>query len=295
MNEFALVQNPVPLVKIQNLTKIYGVADSQAKNDELHTSAKDTSVKDTSVKDTSATNSSVENPSAKNMSVKMQKQRKHRKALDAVNLQLESGRIIGLLGENGCGKTTLLKILAGLLTVTAGEVSIAGRRIGAKTKAVTSFLPDADFLEKSITPREAFAIYDDFFPDFELEKARSLLAFLGLEENRRYQSMSKGMREKLKLALVMSRRARLYLLDEPISGVDPAAREVLLNTILRGWNPDSTLIISTHLITDIEAVLDEAILMRRGQILMHRNVDELREEYDASLDQIFRKEYANVR
>lgn len=285
MNKFALVQNPVPLVKIQNLTKIYGVADSQARNDELHTSAKNPS----------ATNSSVENPSAKNMSVKMQKQRKHRKALDAVNLQIESGRIIGLLGENGCGKTTLLKILAGLLTVTAGEVSIAGQRIGAKTKAVTSFLPDADFLEKSITPREAFAIYDDFFPDFELEKARSLLAFLGLEENWRYQSMSKGMREKLKLALVMSRRARLYLLDEPISGVDPAAREVLLNTILRGWNPDSTLIISTHLITDIEAVLDEAILMRHGQILMHRNVDELREEYDASLDQIFRKEYANVR
>ncbi|XCB31044.1 ABC transporter ATP-binding protein [Arcanobacterium hippocoleae] len=216
-------------------------------------------------------------------------------ALDSVNLNIESGRIIGLLGENGCGKTTLLKILAGVLQPSAGSVKIAGAEIGAQTKAITSFLPDADFLDKAITPAKAFHLYQDFFPDFDIEKARELLAFLGLHENQRYQTMSKGMREKLKLILIMSREAKLYLLDEPISGVDPAARQALLDTILRGWNPDSTLIISTHLITDIEAILDQAILMRGGKILMYRNVDELREEYGSSLDQLFRKEYANVR
>lgn len=264
MSQLIPAQKSEPLVKVQNLTKIYGAAEITRK-------------------------SGKSNPPVVNL-------KKHQeKALDAINLQVESGCIIGLLGENGCGKTTLLKILAGVLQPTAGEVTVSGREIGPETKALTSFLPDVDFLDKAITPKEAFVIYDQFFPDFDLEKARSLLAFLGLSEDKRYQSMSKGMREKLKLALVMSRHAQLYLLDEPISDVDPAAREVLLDTILRGWNPDSTLIISTHLITDIEAVLDEAIMMRHGEILMHRNVDELREEYGTSLDQIFRKEYANVR
>lgn len=217
-----------------------------------------------------------------------------KKALDSISVNIESGRIIGLLGENGCGKTTLLKIIAGLLQPTSGEVRIGGKRVGPETKAVTSFLPDANFLEKSITAREAFEIYRKFFQDFDLEKARSLLAFLGLNEDQRFQTMSKGMREKLKLALVMSRQAQLYLLDEPISGVDPAAREILLDTILRGWNPSSTLIISTHLITDIETVLDQTIMMRHGKVLMYRNVDDVREEYGMSLDRVFRKEYANV-
>lgn len=216
-------------------------------------------------------------------------------ALDQLSLNLDAGKIIGLLGENGSGKTTLLKILAGVLEPTSGQVSIDGQEIGAKTKALTSFLPDAAWLPESISVDAAIGRHTDYFADFDARKATDLVEFLGLERSLKTNHMSKGMREKLQLALVMSRSARLYLLDEPISGVDPAARQTLLDTILRGWNPESTLFISTHLVTDIEPVLDEAVFLHAGKLFKQGEADELREAYGMSLDLIFRKEYSRVR
>lgn len=216
-------------------------------------------------------------------------------ALDKLDLNLEAGQIIGLLGENGSGKTTLLKILAGVLEPSAGRATIAGHRIGPETKAITSYLPDAAWLPDSISVEVAIARHADFFADFQADKARELTGFLGLELAQKTNHMSKGMREKLQLALVMSRAARLYLLDEPISGVDPAARQTLLDTILRGWNPHSTLFISTHLVTDVEPVLNQAVFLHKGKLLKTGDTDELREDYGLSLDEIFRKEYSNVR
>lgn len=216
-------------------------------------------------------------------------------ALDGLNLNLEAGKIIGLLGENGSGKTTLLKILAGVLEPTAGTVTIGSQPVGPKTKAVTSYLPDAAWLPDATRVDVAIAQHADCFADFQVDKARELAGFLGLELKQRTNHMSKGMREKLQLTLVMSREARLYLLDEPISGVDPAARQTLLDTIMRGWNPEATLFISTHLVTDIETVMDQAVFLHSGKLLMNGDADELREKYGMSLDQIFRKEYSNVR
>ncbi|MCI6584122.1 MAG: ABC transporter ATP-binding protein [Mobiluncus sp.] len=218
-----------------------------------------------------------------------------RTALNSLTLDLEPGKIIGLLGENGSGKTTLLKILAGVLTPSAGTATIAGEKPSLKTKSLTSFQPDASVLPNSIKGENAIKMYADFFPDFDAAKAHELLEFLGLETSLKTSEMSKGMREKLQLALAMSRHAKLYLLDEPISGVDPASREALLQTILKGWNPEATLLISTHLVTDIETVLDEVIYLHQGRLFRHAEADELREEYGLSLDQIFRKEYSNVR
>lgn len=217
------------------------------------------------------------------------------KALDDFSLSLKPGRIVGLLGENGSGKTTLLKVLAGMLTPEAGTVTIDGHQPGPETKAITSFQPDTSLLPGSIKAAAAINTYAEFFTDFDVTKARELLDFFGLQPEQKTNEMSKGMREKLQLALVMSRQAKLYLLDEPISGVDPAARQALLDAILRGWNPEATLLISTHLVTDIEQVLDDAVFMHAGKLFKQGEADVLREEYGLSLDQIFRKEYSYVR
>lgn len=213
------------------------------------------------------------------------------RALDGLDMTLQSGRIVGLLGENGCGKTTLLKILAGVLSGYSGDVRIAGHAPGPESKTLVSFLPDTSFLPDSARVSYCLELYNDFFADFQLEKARDLIGFFGLSETSRLKQMSKGMREKVQIALAMSRDARVFRLDEPISGVDPAARELILDGILRNLDDDSLLLISTHLVHDLEPVLDGAVMMRHGRVLLQGNADDLREEHFASLDQIFKETY----
>lgn len=211
-----------------------------------------------------------------------------RQALDGVDLDLAPGRIVGLLGPNGCGKTSLLKILAGVLSGYTGEATIAGHAPGPESKALVSFLPDASALPNGARTRECIATYRDFFADFDEARARELIGFFGLDESMRLKQMSKGMREKVQIALALSRRARVYLLDEPISGVDPAARQTILDGILRGFDDDALMLISTHLVHDLEPALDAAVFMDQGRVVLSGSADELREEHSAGLDQIFR-------
>ncbi|HJB41485.1 MAG TPA: ABC transporter ATP-binding protein [Candidatus Gemmiger avicola] len=210
-------------------------------------------------------------------------------ALNNVSFTVEAGRLVGLLGPNGSGKTTLLKISAGLLTPTVGLVRIAGNQPGPATKAVTSYLPDRMALPTEFRVDDAVAFYHDFFLDFDAAKADAMLRDLKLEPKQRISAMSKGTQEKMQLCLTMSRAAKLYLLDEPLGGVDPAAREYILNTILRNYSEDAAVVISTHLIEDIETALDEVLLLREGSLLAHQNVDALREESGKSLDEYFRE------
>lgn len=212
-------------------------------------------------------------------------------ALNDLSLDLAAGQIVGLLGENGSGKTTMLKILAGALTRYEGEARIHGLPIGPQTKAMVSFLPDASFLADGDTIEACITMFDDFFADFNETKCRDLISFFQLDPRRKLNTLSKGMREKVQIALAMSRDARVFLLDEPISGVDPAARDVLLEAIVRDLPEDALVIISTHLIHDLEPVLDAVALMRHGQILLTGEVDDLRAERGMSIDQLFREVY----
>ena len=212
-------------------------------------------------------------------------------ALQDFTLTLEAGHIVGLMGPNGCGKTTLLKILAGVLSDYEGSVTIDGHAPGVATKEIVSYLPDADFLNTDWTAADAIRVYSTFFADFDADKAASMVDFFGLPTDRRLGEMSKGMGEKLQIALIMSRRARVFLLDEPISGVDPATRDVILDGILREFDPASLLIMSTHLISDIEHFVDYALFMKEGQVLLQGDADDLRASHGDSLDAIFRKEY----
>ena len=212
-------------------------------------------------------------------------------ALRDYSLSLDAGHIVGLMGPNGCGKTTLLKILAGVLSDYEGTVSIDGHAPGVATKEIVSYLPDADFLNAEWTASDAIRIYSTFFADFDADKAASMVDFFGLPTDRRLGEMSKGMGEKLQISLIMSRRARVFLLDEPISGVDPATRDVILEGILREFDPTSLLIMSTHLISDIEHFVDYALFMKEGQVLLQGDADDLRASHGDSLDAIFRKEY----
>ena len=214
-----------------------------------------------------------------------------RPALRDLSLELPAGRITGLMGSNGSGKTTLLKILAGVLADYRGRVRIAGRAPGPRSKADVAFLPDAAFIADDLTAERAVAYYARFFADFDADKARDLIRFFKLPADRTIKEMSKGMGEKLRIALTMSRRARVYLLDEPISGVDPAAREVLMNGILTDFNPDALLLISTHLIADVESVVDSVVFLKDGRLLLAGDADDLRQDRGTSLDALFRKEY----
>ncbi len=210
-------------------------------------------------------------------------------ALDNVNLSIESGRIVGLLGPNGSGKTTLIKILNGLLTPTAGSATICGMKPGVETKKIVAYLPDNVFLNSWMRVRQIVSYFADFYEDFRPELAYQMLEKLGISPERRLKTLSKGNKEKVCLILVMSRNARLYVLDEPIAGVDPAARDYVISTIINTYNPEATVLISTHLIADIEQVLDEAIFIHQGHILMQKTVDEIREENGKSVDELFRE------
>lgn len=212
-------------------------------------------------------------------------------ALDHVNLKLERGKIIGLVGSNGSGKTTLIKLLNGLLVPTEGEILINGLAPCPETKARVSYLPDNNYLSNWMTVRQMIDYYGDFYMDFKKEKAYEMLSNLGLDTKQKFSSMSKGMKEKVQLVLVMSREADLYCLDEPIAGVDPAARDYILRTIITNYAEGATVLISTHLIADVEKVLDEVVFIRGGAVLRHAAVEELRETYDRSVDALFREEY----
>ena len=212
-------------------------------------------------------------------------------ALNNVTFGVEPGRLVGLLGPNGSGKTTLLKISAGLLQATTGQVWIDGQEPGPYTKAVTAFLPDRMALPTEYRVQDAVAFYRDFFSDFDTAKVHAMLADLKLEPGQRIGAMSKGTQEKMQLCLTMSRAAKLYLLDEPLGGVDPAAREYILQTILRNYSEDAALVLSTHLIGDIEKALDEVIFLKEGEVYRQASVDALREETGQSVDEYFREVY----
>lgn len=210
------------------------------------------------------------------------------KALDQVSLQLTGGKIVGLLGPNGSGKTTLIKILAGLLTKDEGSVTIEGIPVGIGTKALVSYLPDKTYFTPSMTVKECLDLFSDFYSDFDRERAEKMLSSLEIPLNKRFKTLSKGTQEKVQLIVVMARQAKLYLLDEPIAGVDPAARDFILDTILQNYSPDSIVLISTHLIYDVEAVLDEYIFISGGKIIEQGRTDDVRESLGVSLDQHFR-------
>ena len=210
-------------------------------------------------------------------------------ALDGVDLTLEPGRIVGLLGPNGSGKSTLIKLACGLLTPSEGSIRICGEKPGAVTNALVSYLPERTAVPEWMSVKELLAFYADFYDDFQLEAARQMLDALGLASAKQIRQMSKGSREKVQLILTMSRQARLYLLDEPIGGVDPATRDYILSTIIAHYNPEASVVISTHLIADVEKILDEVVFLQEGRVLLHDEVDTLREEKGKSIDALFRE------
>ena len=210
-------------------------------------------------------------------------------ALKGLNLQIESGQIVGLLGPNGSGKTTLIKLANGLLTKNGGELYIDGKEVGVETKKVVSYLPERTYLDVHSKVKDVIEFFKDFYSDFEENRAYYMLSKLNINPNDKLKTMSKGTREKVQLILVMSRQAKLYFLDEPIGGVDPAARDYILNTIISNYNPEAAVIISTHLISDIEKVLDDVVMIKNGELVMHKKVDEIREEYGKSVDEVFRE------
>lgn len=212
-----------------------------------------------------------------------------KEALRNINLQLERGRIIGLLGPNGSGKTTLIKMINGLLTQNDGEIIVNGEPVGVESKSVIAYLPDKSYLADWMKVSDIINMFSDFYSDFDKSKALDMLKRLNINENDRLKTLSKGNKEKVQLILVMSRQAQLYLLDEPIGGVDPAARDYILNTIITSYNPDASVVISTHLISDIERVLDEAVFINSGEIILHDTVDNIREKYSTSVDGYFRE------
>lgn len=210
------------------------------------------------------------------------------KALDSIDLNLGRGKVIGLLGPNGSGKTTLIKILNGLLEPTFGDVLIDGEHPGVHTKSVVSYLPDRTYFADWMKVADIFDMFQDFYKDFNREKAENMCASLNIGLNDRIKTMSKGTKEKVQLILVMSRNAQLYLLDEPIAGVDPAARDYILTTIINNYNEEGTILISTHLISDIERILDEVVFIKNGSVVRHEAVDDIKEKEGKSIDDVFK-------
>ena len=213
-------------------------------------------------------------------------------ALNNISFALESGRVVGLLGPNGSGKTTLIKLINDLLTPTSGEILVDGKKPGVESKAIVSYLPDATYLDMNQTVDSVINMFCDFYPDFDRQRAYTMLSKLNVNPHNSLKTMSKGTKEKVQLILVMSRAADLYILDEPIAGVDPAARDYILNTILSAHAPGSTVLLSTHLIGDIENVLDEVIFIRNGNLLLYNSADYIRTTYGKSVDAYFREVFA---
>lgn len=210
-------------------------------------------------------------------------------ALNNIDLSIEGGRIIGLLGPNGSGKTTLIKLINGLLTPTSGSLTVCGGAPGVETKKVVAYLPDSNYLNSWMTVGQLVDMFCDFYEDFRRDTAIEMLTRLGITTGVRLKTLSKGNKEKVSLILVMSRSAKLYVLDEPIAGVDPATRDYIISTIIGNYNPEASVIISTHLISDIEQVLDEVIFINNGNIVLHKSVDAIRVESGKSADELFRE------
>lgn len=209
--------------------------------------------------------------------------------LKDINLKIPRGKIIGLLGKNGMGKSTLIKLINDLLTPTSGEILINGERPGVKSKEIISYLPERTYLDKDMTIKQVIQYFEEFYKNFNTQKAIKLLKDLNLDINKQISKMSKGMQEKLQLILVMSRNAEVYILDEPLGGVDPATRDYILDTILSNFCEGASVIISTHLISDIERILDEVIFIDKGEIILTSSADELRNKEKSSIDEIFRR------
>ena len=209
--------------------------------------------------------------------------------LNDVNIKISKGKIVGLLGKNGAGKTTLIKLINDLLTPNKGEILLNGSRIGVESKKVISYLPERTYLNKQMKVSEAIDFFSDFYEDFDSKKAKKLLKDLDLDIKEKLSKMSKGMQEKFQLVLVMSRKADLYILDEPLGGVDPATRDYILDTILSSFNENASVIISTQLISDIERILDEVVFIDKGKIVLHEDADKLRNKEKSSIDEIFRR------
>ena len=213
----------------------------------------------------------------------------NKKILKNINLTIEKGKIVGLLGKNGTGKSTLIKLINDLLTPTSGKILVNGKEVGVETKKVVSFLPERTYLDKSMTVDKVIEYFEDFYDNFDSKKAKKLLKELDLDTTQKLTKMSKGMQEKVQLVLVMSRKADLYILDEPLGGVDPATRDYILDTILSNVNKNSSVIISTHLISDVEKILDEVIFIDKGKIILQSDAEKLRKSENSSIDEIFRR------
>lgn len=217
---------------------------------------------------------------------------KNKVAINNLSLTVPRGKIIGLLGPNGSGKTTLIKMMNGLLTPNGGKILINGQEPGVETKARISYLPDRNYLGNGQKIGDVLDYFADFYPDFSKEKAFAMLESLDIDANTRLKALSKGNKEKVQLILVMSREADLYILDEPIAGVDPAARDYILHTIINNYNPRASVLLSTHLIGDIESVLDEVIFLRYGQLILYTSVDNIRQQHGKSVDAYFREVFS---
>lgn len=214
-----------------------------------------------------------------------------KEVLKNINLKIESKKVIGLLGKNGSGKSTLFKLANDLLTLSSGEILIDGHPVSVESKKVVSYLPERTYLDSSMKVSDTLKLFETFYEDFDRVKAEKLLVDLKLDKDMRLSKMSKGMKEKVQLVLVMSRKAKIYILDEPLGGVDPASRDYILQTILKNFDKESTLLISTHMIADIEKILDEVVFIDEGEIVLHEKVDKLRKKENATIDEIFRRRF----
>ena len=213
------------------------------------------------------------------------------RVLDDVTFSIPKGKIVGLLGPNGSGKTTLIKLINDLLKEESGSIKVEGLDLGVETKKLISYLPDKNYLNNNMTVLELLNYFKDFYEDFRIDKAKELIGKLDLDLNQKLKTMSKGTKEKVQLILVMSRKAKLYILDEPIGGIDPAARDYIINTILTNFSNDASLLISTHLISDLEKVLDEVIFLKNGKVVRSGSTDEIRKETKMSINDLFREEF----
>ena len=213
------------------------------------------------------------------------------RVLDDVTFNITKGKIVGLLGPNGSGKTTLIKLINDLLKEDSGTIKVEGLELGVETKKLISYLPDKNYLNNNMTVLELLNYFKDFYEDFRIDKAKELIGKLDLDLNQKLKTMSKGTKEKVQLILVMSRKAKLYILDEPIGGIDPAARDYIINTILTNFSNDASLLISTHLISDLEKVLDEVIFLKNGKVVRSGSTDEIRKETNMSINDLFREKF----